>query len=60
MQSNPSGLRNKIGAWREGFIESMQRIYFKYDVDVPGVVTSIASICMVFIALTFVFSVRNG
>lgn len=45
---------------RDDFLEQMQRVYFRYNIDVPGVITSIASISMVCIALSFVFSVRNG
>ncbi len=37
----------------------MQRYYFRYNIDIPGVLTSIASISMVCIALTFVFNSRG-
>ena len=37
----------------------MQRYYFRYNIDIPGVLTSIASFSMVCIALTFVFNSRG-
>jgi hypothetical protein len=43
---------------REDMIERMQRYYFRYNVDIPGVLTSVAAIFMVGLALTFVFTAR--
>jgi hypothetical protein len=45
---------------RNEFIERMQRFYFRYNIDIPGVLTSVASIFMVGLALTFVFQARGG
>ena len=43
---------------RDEFIERMQRYYFRYNIDIPGVLTSVASIFMVGLALSFVFQAR--
>ena len=51
-----SGFRDRFEGLRGDFVERMQRCYFRYNVDIPGVLTSIASIFMVGIALTFVFN----
>jgi hypothetical protein len=54
-----SGLRDRFEGMREEFIERMQRYYFRYNVDIPGVLTSVASIFMVGLALSFVFNARG-
>lgn len=54
-----SGLRDRFEGMREDFIERMQSYYFRYNVDIPGVLTSIASIFMVGLALSFVFTARG-
>ena len=56
----PAGFRQKMLWMRDDFLENMQRVYFRYNIDVPGVITSVASISMICIALTCIFSVRNG
>ena len=59
MRPDASPLRHRIHGIRDEFIERMQRYYFRYNIDIPGVLTSIASISMVCIALTFVFNARG-
>ena len=58
MRAHSENLRQKYQGMREDFIERMQRYYFRYNIDIPGVLTSVASIFMVGLALTFVFSAR--
>ena len=41
------------------FIERMQRYYFRHNIDIPGVLTSLAAILMVGVALSFVFQSRG-
>jgi hypothetical protein len=54
-----TSFRNRFEGVREDFIERMQRYYFRYNIDIPGVLTSIASIFMVGLALSFVFQSRG-
>ena len=58
MRSNAEGFRDRYQGIREDFIERMQRYYFRYNVDIPGVLTSVASLFMVALALGFVFSTK--
>jgi len=58
MRAHSESFRQKYEGVRDDFIERMQRYYFRYNVDIPGVLTSVASIFMVGLALTFVFSAR--
>ena len=58
MRAQSESFREKYAGMREDFIERMQRYYFRYNVDIPGVLTSVASIFMVGLALTFVFTAR--
>lgn len=59
MPPESSSFRQNLNGIRDDFIERMQRYYFRYNIDIPGVLTSIASISMVCIALTFVFNSRG-
>ena len=59
MPPGSSSFRQNLNGIRDDFIERMQRYYFRYNIDIPGVLTSIASISMVCIALTFVFNSRG-
>jgi hypothetical protein len=59
MRSNSESFSERFQGMREDFIERMQRYYFRYNIDIPGVLTSIASIFMVGLALSFVFQARG-
>lgn len=58
MRVHSESFREKYNGMREDMIERMQRYYFRYNVDIPGVLTSVAAIFMVGLALTFVFTAR--
>ena len=59
MPPESSSFRQNLNGIRDDFIERMQRYNSRYNIDIPGVLTSIASISMVCIALTFVFNSRG-
>jgi hypothetical protein len=60
MRSTSEKFGERVQGMRDDFIERMQRYYFRYNIDIPGVLTSVASIFMVGLALTFVFQARGG
>lgn len=60
MPSARYGLRQRIQWFRDDLADRMQRYYFHYNIDIPGVVTSVISISMICVALSFVFIVRSG
>jgi hypothetical protein len=59
MHLKTESLAERLHGARSEFIERMQRYYFRYNIDIPGVLTSAASILMVGVALTFVFQARG-
>ena len=59
MRFNGESFGERFQGLRDDFIERMQRYYFRYNVDIPGVLTSIASIFMVGLALSFVIQARG-
>lgn len=60
MSDAPVGLRQKIQWFRDDISEHMQRFYFRYNIDIPSVFTSILSISMICVALSFVFIFRGS
>jgi hypothetical protein len=59
MRFNSESFAELFHGARDEFIERMQRYYFRYNIDIPGVLTSVASIFMVGLALTFVIQARG-
>jgi hypothetical protein len=60
MSPRPTNLRERLQWARDDLHEQMQRIYFRYNIDIPNVLTSLLSVSMICVALGFVFIVRGG
>ena len=59
MRFNFEGFGERFHDVRHELVDRMERYLLRYNTDVPGVLSSMASIFMVGLALTFVFQARG-